>query len=137
VGAEVDAQFHEESTGAGSVVRADEVDVFERVIGLVVAREDDYAILLAGIAHDEVVHRHGADGSVGRGEVVGLEVAAGDLGREVCLDELLSFNVAGRAEETLRGGVDVLPGEGKGGLTVVMGDGLLGAGRGDRESKNK
>ena len=47
MGAEVLADLDEQGGGAGAVVGADEVDVRERVVGLVVGDEDDDAVLLA------------------------------------------------------------------------------------------
>src|ERR1700737_3041041 len=79
------AHLDEEGSGAASVVGADEVDVLEGVVGLVVRGEDDDSVLPAGIAHDVVAHGDRADGGVGGGEAVGLEGTLGDLGGEVVL----------------------------------------------------
>ena len=105
---------------AGAVVGSDEVDVAERVVGLVVGGEDDDAVLFAGEADDVVAHRLEAGGSVG-GEAVGLEVALGGFGGEVLLDELLGFGVAGRAVEALGGDGEELLGEGVDGLPAELG----------------
>ncbi len=93
VGAEYVADLDEEGCGGGAVVGSVEVDVAERVVGLVVAGEDDDAVAFAGIFDDEVVHRLEAGGCIG-GEGVGLEVALGGFGGEVLLDELLGLRVA-------------------------------------------
>ncbi len=76
------------------------------------------AVLLAGIAHDVVAHGDRADGGVGGGEAVGLEVALGDLGGEVGFDELFGGGVAGGAAPAFGGGGEELLGEGVGGLAV-------------------
>ncbi len=47
--AEVLAQFDQQCGGAGAVVGADEADIFQRIVRLVVRAEDDDAVLLAGI----------------------------------------------------------------------------------------
>ena len=53
MGAEVGADPDEQGSGAGSVVGADEGDVFEGPVGLVMAGQNDYRIFFAGEA-DEV-----------------------------------------------------------------------------------
>jgi len=118
IGAEVFAQLDEHGGGAGPVVGSDEVYVLEGVVGLVVGGEDDDSVLLAGIAHDVVAHGDGADGGVGGGEAVGLEVAVGDFRGEVRFDELFGGGVAGRAAPALGGCGEELFGEVVGGLAV-------------------
>ena len=54
-----------------AIVRADKAGVFEPVICLVVAGEDDDAVLLAGKFHDEIVQRLRAGGSVDDEGVLG------------------------------------------------------------------
>jgi hypothetical protein len=71
----------------------DEVDVLERVVGLVVRGQDDDAVFLAGEANNIVAHGLDADRSVG-GELVGDEVALGGFRSEVLLDELLGGEMA-------------------------------------------
>ena len=80
MGAEVLAELDEQSGGAGAVVGADEVDVLERVVGFVVAGENDDAVFFAGVADDVVAHGR-ADRSVGGGElsVSKLPLAASGL----------------------------------------------------------
>jgi hypothetical protein len=70
MGAEVGSDLDEQGGGAGSVVGADEGDVAERVVGLVVGGEDDDAVFFAGEADDVVAHGLRAGGGVG-GELVG------------------------------------------------------------------
>ena len=91
-GAKAVGDSHQEPCGGGSVVGADEVDVAQRVVGLVVRGEDDGAGLCAWEAHDEVAHGHGADGSVG-GEGVLFELIVVAL--EVGAEEILGLDVAG------------------------------------------
>ena len=69
------------------------------VVGLVVRAEDDYAILLARKAHDEVAHVHRTDGRVG-GEGVFFELIV----FEVSAQELLGLGVpwTGRPARTDR-----------------------------------
>ena len=108
----------------------------ERVVGLVVAGEDDDAVFLAGVADDEVAHVQQAGGGAG-GEAVGLEVALGDLGLEVVLDEGFGLGVAGRADEALGRDVEVLLGEGVDGLSADARRGFLGAGRWRRRGEGQ
>ena len=55
MGAEVGAEGDEKGGGAGAVVCADEGDVFEGVVGLVVGGDDDgRAVFFAWVAHDVV-----------------------------------------------------------------------------------
>ena len=88
------ADLDQQRAGGGAVVGSVELDVAQRVVGLVVAGEDDDAVFFAGIFDDEVAHRLQAGGRAG-GEGVGLEVALGGFGGEVLLDELLGLRVAG------------------------------------------
>ena len=88
------ADLDEEGGGGGSVVGSVELDVAQRIVGLVVAGEDDDAVFLAGEFDDVVAHRLETGGSAG-GEGVGFEVALGGFGGEVLLDELFGFEVAG------------------------------------------
>ena len=94
VGAEVGADLHEQGRGAGAVVGADEVDVAQGVVGLVVGGEDDDAVTLSRVADDVVAHRLRAGGGVG-GELIGDQVAFGGFGLEVGLDEVLGGEMAG------------------------------------------
>ena len=96
MGAEVSAELDQQSGGAGAVVGSEEGDVAQRVVGLVVAGEDDDAVFFAGILDDVVAHGLDAGRGAG-GEVVGLEVALGGFGLEVLLDEVFGGEVAGRA----------------------------------------
>ncbi len=86
------------AVGGGSVVGSVEGDVAQGVVGLVVAGEDDDAVLLAGVFDDVVAHGLKTGGGVG-GEGVGFEVAFGGLGGEVLFDELFGFEMAGGAVE--------------------------------------
>ncbi len=105
VRAKVVADLDEQSCSGGTVVGSDEADVLERVVGLVVAGQDDDAVLLARIAHDEVAHGEQAGGGAG-GEAVDLEVALGCFGGEVRLDELFGFGVVGRADPPMGSDVE-------------------------------
>ncbi len=110
MGPKVVADLNEQGGGGRTVVGSDEVDVFEPVVGLVVAGQDDDAILLSGEAHDVVAHGQQADGGAG-GEAVCLEVALGGFGFEVVLDELLGLEVVRRADPAVGGGGEILLGE--------------------------
>ena len=99
VGAEDVADLDQQRGGGGAVVGPVELDVAQRVVGLVVAGEDDDAVFFAGVPDDVVAHRLEAGGSAG-GEGVGFEVALGGFGGEVLLDELFGLEMAGGAVES-------------------------------------
>jgi hypothetical protein len=128
------AQCDEQGGGAGTVVGADEGDVFERVVGFIVAGEDDDAVPLARKFDDVVVHPHWADGG-GGGEGVVDQVAMGGFGGEVGLDEVFRGDVAGRGDVAPGGNVDVLLGEAQ---DLGARDGVrLGVGGGGEQSEGE
>src|SRR5882762_2118172 len=92
------ADLDEQGRCGGAVVGSVELDVAQRVVGLVVAGENDDAVFFAGIFDDVVAHRLETGRSAG-GEDVGFEVAPGGFGGEVLLDEILGFEMAGGAVE--------------------------------------
>src|SRR5882757_3658943 len=94
------ADLDEQSSSGGTVVGTKKLDVAQRVIGLVVADENDDAVFFARIFDDVVAHCLKTGGRAG-GEGVGFEIALGCFGGEVLLDELLGFEMAGRAVESL------------------------------------
>src|SRR6202041_4045090 len=83
----------------------------------VVTGQNDDAIFLAREFDDVVGHRLKAGRCAG-GKGVGFEVALGGFGSEVLLDELLGFEMAGRAVESFRRYFEKLRGEVVGGLPV-------------------
>ena len=74
---------HQQAGGCRAVVGADEVDVAQRVVGLVVGGEDDDAVFFAGEAHDEVAQGDRADGGVG-GEGVFFKLVVLEMGARNC-----------------------------------------------------
>ena len=122
MGAEDVADFDEQRGGGGSVVGSVELDVAQRVVGLVVAGEDDDAVFFAGVSDDVVAHGLETGGSAG-GEGVGFEVALGGFGGEVLFDELFGLEMAGGAVEALGCDLEELCCEGVGGLAAEAGCG--------------
>src|SRR6185437_15953280 len=129
--AQIFADGNQQGCGAGAVIRADKVDVAQRVIGFVVGYENDGAVALAGEFDDEVAHRLLAGGSVG-GELIHLEVAVRGLGLEVVLDELLGRCVARRAVVAFRGDAEKLLRQGEDRLAGDEAGGGLGGSGGSR-----
>src|ERR1700677_3779482 len=99
VGAEDVANLDEQGRGGCSVVGSAKIYVAKKGVCLVVRGEDDYAVAFAGEAHNEVVHGLEASGGI-CGEGIGLEVAVGDFGREVLLDDLSSLEQTSIAVES-------------------------------------
>src|SRR5258708_37181684 len=123
------ADLDEEGSSRGSVVGSVELDVAQRVIGLVVSDEDDDAVFFTGIFDDVVAHRLESSRS-GGSKGVSFEVSFGGFGGEVLLDELFGLLMAGRAVEALGGDLEKLRREIVGGLPAEAGGGLLGRGTG-------
>ena len=86
VSAQLVGDGHQQAGRRRSVVGADEVDVAQRIVGLVMGAKDNHAVFLAGKTHDEVVHGHRADRGVG-GEGIVFKLIV----LEVVFEELLGF----------------------------------------------
>src|SRR4051812_13793051 len=65
VAANLVGDLNQQAGGGTAIVGTHETDVAQRVVGLVVRRQDNDAVLFAGKADDKIPHRHGPDGGIG------------------------------------------------------------------------
>ena len=81
-------QFEQDGGGGAAVVGADVAGIAQRIVGVVVAGDDDHAVARAGKFGDDISHRKFAFGSVG-GEGVVFHVIVLQVGEDVVFELLV------------------------------------------------